>query len=153
MGRVIAIGPGGKAQAPVRDDRCREVIQYVLEHGLLGQDLLSPVCTTMARAEDLRRALNRSASYFCSCGETFCTRKHKNYPPDNGCPGDGQRISCRADVVRWTDPADGIAKLRVQFRLRDKREGIASVIERYGPDPNNWPYYSRRRQRQGKGNT
>lgn len=145
MGKVIALGPGGRAQAPARDDRCRPVIEFVLAHQLLDQDLLSPVCTSMARADELRRALNRSASYYCSCGQQFCTRKYKNYPPDNGCPAGGQRVSCRADVVLWTDPADQIAKLRIEFRLRDKRDGIAAVMQRYGPDPNQWPYYSRRR--------
>lgn len=146
MGRVIALGPGGRAQAPERDDRCRPVIEYVLAHGMVGRKLLSPVCSSLARAEELRLALYRSARYFCSCGEMYCSRKHRNTPPDNGCPRDGQRISCHADVVTWTDPADGIRKYRVQFTLRDKREAIRSVVERYGPDPNKWPYFARRKQ-------
>lgn len=145
MARVIAIGPGGRAQAPVRDDRCRPVIEFVLANGWLDRVLLSPVCTSRPRADDLRLALYRSARYFCSCQAPYCTRKFKNVPPDNGCPDGGQRISCQADVVLWTDPADGIAKLRVQFRLMDKREAMRSVIQKYGPDPNKWPYFSRRK--------
>ena len=146
MGRVIAIGPGGRAQAPERDDRCRPVIEYVIANGLLDQRQLSPVCTSMARAEELRAALYRSARYFCSCGEPYCTRRYRNVPPDNGCPRGGQRISCQADVVWWTDPADSIRKLRVQFRLMDKRESMRAVVRKYGPDPNNWPYFARRKQ-------
>jgi hypothetical protein len=149
MGRMIAIGPGGRAQAPVRDDRCRPVIEFVLAQGMLDRLLLSPVCTSGPRADDLRLALYRSARYFCSCGQRYCTRKYKNVPPDNGCPVGGQRISCQADVVLWTDPADGIAKHCVQFRLMDKREAIRSVVQKYGPDPNKWPYFSRRKQLKG----
>lgn len=146
MGRVIAIGPGGRAQAPVRDDRCRPVIEAVLGAGLLDRLLLSPACRTQAQAFELAQALYRSARYFCSCGKMYCTRKHKNYPPDNGCPAGGQRISCQADVVIWTDPASGKGKYRVQFRLMDKRESMRAVIAIYGPDPNKWPYFARRKQ-------
>jgi hypothetical protein len=149
MGKVIAIGPGGRAQAPARDDRCRPVMEYVLEGRLLDRRLLSPVCRTQAQAAELRLALYRSARYFCSCGMIYCTRKHKNIPPDNGCPRGGQRISCQADVVLWTDPADGKAKYCVQFRLMDKREAIRAVVQQYGPDPNNWPYFSKRKQLKG----
>ena len=146
MSRVIAIGPGGRAQAPERDDRCRAVIEYIVANGMLDQLKLSPVCTSVARARELRSALYRSARYYCSCGSPFCTRKYSNVPPHNGCPEGGQRISCQADVVLWTDPADGIRKYRVQFRLMDKREAMRAVVQRYGPDPNKWPYYSRRKQ-------
>jgi hypothetical protein len=149
MGKVIAIGPGGKAQSPARDDRCRQVIEYVVENGMLDSKRLSPVCTSMARAEQLRQALYRSARYFCSCGRQYCTRRYKNTPPDDGCPRGGQRISCQADVVLWTDPADSIRKYRVQFRLMDKRESMRAVVRRYGPDPNNWPYFGRRKQLKG----
>lgn len=149
MSRVIAIGPGGRAQAPARDDRCRPVIEYVLEHGLLDQKRLSPVCSSIAVAEQLASALYRSARYFCSCGAPYCTRRYKNVPPDNGCPDGGRRVGCRADVVLWTDPADGIRKYRVQFRLFDKREAMRQVVLTYGPDPNNWPYYARRKRLRG----
>jgi hypothetical protein len=149
VGKVIAVGPGGRAQAPLRDDRCRPVIEYVLEHGLLDSKRLSPVCTSIAKAEELRQALYRSCRYFCSCGGLYCTRKHKNTAPDNGCPRGGQRISCQADVVIWTDPADGIGKYRVQFLLYDKRESMRAVVRDYGPDPNKWPYYARRKNLKG----
>lgn len=149
MARVIALGPGGRAQAPVRDDRCRPVIEYVISNGLLDRLLLSPVCTSITIAEQLVAAMYRSSRYFCECGEPFCTRKYRNTPPDNGCPAAGRRVSCRADVVIWTDPADGIGKYRVQFRLRDKREGMRYIIQRYGPDPNKWPYFSKAKQLKG----
>lgn len=149
MGRVIAIGPGGRAQAPARRDVCRSVIEFVLEHGLLDQKRLSPPCRNQAQAEELRLDLYRSCRYYCSCGHIYCTRKNKNIPPDNGCPRGGQRISCRADVVLWTDPADGRQKYCVQFQLHDKREAIRAVVAKYGPDPNKWPYFSRRKQLKG----
>lgn len=141
MGRVIAAGPGGRAQAPQRDDRCRPVIEYVLAHGLLGRKLLSPVCTSIARAEELRQALYRSARYYCSCGAPYCTRKYRNVPPDDGCPHGGQRVSCQAGVVR-----DAGGRLRVQFALFDKREAMRAVVRQYGPDPNRWPYFARRKE-------
>jgi len=146
VARVIAIGPGGRSQAPARDDRCRPVIEYVLQTGQLDDLLLSPPCTSLARAGELCQALYRSARYYCSCGHLYCTRKHRNVPPDNGCPRGGQRVSCSADVVLWTDPHDGIAKYCVQFRLYDKREAMRTVVLKYGPDPNKWPYYARRKQ-------
>lgn len=135
---VIAVGPGGRAQAPARDDRFRMVIALVREHHLLGRLLLSPVCLTHDAAGDVRRGLYRSARYFCSCGAANCTRKHPN---TKGCPDGGQRIGCRADVVR-----DAAGKLRVQFTLYDKTEAMREVIRRHGPDPNAWPYFARRRQ-------
>lgn len=146
MGRVIAIGPGGRAQAPARRDVCRPVIDFVLQYQLLDRPLLSPVCPTQARALELRQDLFRSARYYCSCGMIYCTRRNKNIPPDNGCPRGGQRVSCQADVVLWTDPADGRQKYKVQFSFYDKREAIRAVVQRYGPDPNKWPYFSRRKQ-------
>lgn len=149
MGRVIAIGPGGRAQAPARRDVCRPVLELALASGLLDRKLLSPVCATQARAAELRQDLYRSARYFCSCGHPYCTRKNKNIPPDNGCPRGGQRLSCQADIVLWTDPADGKQKYRVQFSLYDKREAIRAVVQRYGPDPNKWPYFARRKQLKG----
>lgn len=149
MGKVIAIGPGGRAQAPARRDVCRPVIELVLQYQLLDRPLLSPVCPTQSRAAELRLDLYRSARYFCSCGQIYCTRRNKNTPPDNGCPRGGQRVSCRADVVVWTDPADGKQKYRVEFRMMDKREAMRAVIAKYGPDPNQWPYFSRRKQLKG----
>jgi hypothetical protein len=145
MARVIAIGPGGRAQAPTRDDRCRPVIDAVLAGGLLDQLRLSPPCGTLASALELRAALYRSARYYCSCGKIYCTRKYKNVPPDNGCPNDGQRVSCQADVVNWTNPETGTEHLCVQFRFMDKREAMRAVVKKYGPDPNKWPYFSRQK--------
>lgn len=147
MARVIALGPGGRAQAPERDDRCRPVIETVRGMGLLDRKLLSPPVQSQARADELRLALYRSARYYCSCGAPFCTRKYGNVPgqnaanPDGGCPKGGQRISCQAQVVR---DEDGL--YRVQFRLFDKRESIRQVIRDYGPDPNKWPYYAKRKK-------
>lgn len=121
----------------------------MIEAGLLDKLLLSPVCSSGPRADELAAALYRSARYFCSCDAPHCTRRYKNIPPDNGCPKGGMRISCRADVVLWKDPADGIKKYRVQFRLFDKRESVRHVVQKYGPDPNKWPYYARRKQLKG----
>jgi len=147
MARVIAIGPGGKAQAPERDDRCRPVIETVRELGLLDRYLLSPVVQSQEKAEELKKALYRSARYYCSCDYRHCTRKYGNVPgqneknPDGGCPKGGQRISCQAEVVR-----DGEGFLRVQYRLFDKRESIRQVILDHGPDPNKWPYFAKRKK-------
>lgn len=158
MGSVIAIGPGGRAQAPLRDDRCRPVIEFVVSAGLLDQLLVSPACKTLHQAEELGRAIYRSARYYCSCDRTSCTRKHPNYPtgqnPDGGCPHGGQRISCRADVVTLTDPGSGSGRKQwaVEFRLYDKSESMRHVIAKHGPDPNSWPYFARRKQLKEKNN-
>lgn len=146
MGKVIAVGPGGKAQAPKRDDRCRPVIEAVIGAGLLDRLLLSPprLRLTAAQAGELRLALYRSARYFCSCGAVYCTRRHKNIPADGkpgGCPRGGQRISCQADVVK-----DTAGRFRVQFRLMDKQEAMRAVVRLYGADPNKWPYFARRKR-------
>lgn len=141
MGRVIAIGAGGKAQAPERDDRFGYLIDAFIARGLLGRKVLSPVCKDWAHADDVRRALNRSARHYCSCGRVSCTRRHKNYVIDGlpgGCPHGGQRVSSDAKVV-----TDKQGKYRVQLTLRDKREGMQHVINKYGPDPANWPYNPR----------
>lgn len=139
MGRIIAIGPGGKAQAPQRADDYRDVLGLVLELGLLDRLVLTPACRDFEHADDVRRGLLRSARYFCSCGRVSCTRKHKNYPtperPEPGCPLGGQRISARGDIVR-----DKAGKLRVQLQFHDKREAMRAVVDKYGPDPANWPY-------------
>ena len=149
MGRVIALGPGGKAQAPVRDDRCRPVIEAVRQLGLLDQLLISPACRTMGQADELRLALYRSARYYCSCDRIYCTRKHSNLPseknPQGGCPQGGQRISCQAEVVTVAGPKGGKA-WAVQFSLFDKVESMRAVVAQYGPDPNNWPYFSKRKR-------
>lgn len=144
MGRVIAVGPGGQAQAPVRDDRARGVIEFVAGAGLIGQLLLSPPCDDQAAAAELRRALYRSARYWCSCGRRNCTRRHPNFSQAGEllhCPRSGQRLGCRAEVV-----LDAEKKYRVQFSLFDKHEALREVISRYGPDPNSWPYWSRRKK-------
>lgn len=147
MSRVIAIGPGGKAQAPVRDDRCRPVIEAVRQLGQLDQLLLSPPVQSLEKAEELKSALYRSCRYFCSCDARHCTRRFGNVPgqneknPAGGCPRGGQRISCQADVVK---DAEGL--YRVQYRLFDKKEAIRAVVAKYGPDPNKWPYYAKRKK-------
>lgn len=141
VGGIIAIGPGGRAQAPARDDRCRGVIEAVIAGGLLDRVLLSPACRTQAQAGELRLALYRSARYYCSCDGTYCTRKYKNTPPDNGCPRGGQRISCQADIVK-----DAEGKLRVQFRMMDKKESMRHMVRKYGPDAGRWPYQPKRKQ-------
>lgn len=142
MSRVIAIGPGGTAQAPERDDRFSAVIGLVLEQELLDQILLTPPCRDYGHADETRRAILRSARYYCSCGQVTCTRKHKNYPtieyPEGGCPRGGQRVSARADIVRDKD-----GKLRVQVCFHDKRESMRWVIQKYGPDSSKWPYNAR----------
>lgn len=142
MSSVIAVGPGGKAQAPERDDRFGRVIDLVLERGLLDKPLLTPPCRDYEHADDTRRAILRSARYYCSCGRKTCTHKYKNYPtesrPRGGCPDSGQRVSGRADIVK-----DSEGRLRVQVTFHDKAEAMRAVIQKYGPDPSKWPYNSR----------
>lgn len=138
MSRVIAIGPGGRAQAPERDDRYRPVLELVREQGLLDRWLLSPVCQSETRAREVSNGLYRSGRYFCSCGEKYCTRRHDNI---EGCPAGGQRLSVQADPV-----LDEEGKLRVQFRVMDKRESMRAVVQMYGPDPNKWPYFAKRKR-------
>lgn len=142
MGRVIALGPGGKAQAPERADYYRAVIDLARELGKLDTLLLSPRCRNHEHAEQVRRDLYRSARYYCSCGGVLCTRKHNNI---DGCPNGGQRISCRADVVTVTQP-DKSKHYHVQYQLFDKAEAIRQVVARYGPDPNQWPYFAKRKK-------
>lgn len=144
MGKVIAIGPGGKPQAPERTDHFRPVIDTVRSLKLLDQLLISPAVARHEQADDMRRGLYRSARYYCSCGNWKCTRQHNNI---DGCPDGGQRISCRADVVRVTSP-QGKPMYAVQFRLHDKQESMRHVIARYGPDPNQWPYFSKRKRKE-----
>lgn len=142
MGRVIAIGEGGKAQAPIRDDRFRDVIDWIVGQGQLDRLLLTPPCKDWDHADETRRAIHRSARHYCSCGRVTCARRHKNYVHDGrpaGCPFGGQRVSAKdAQIVR-----DKNGALRVQFELVDKRTAMQAVIDRYGTDPNNWPYNPR----------
>ena len=139
VSKVIAIGPGGRAQAPTRSDTCRAVIAAVHAGGMLDELLLSPPMRTYEDADGLRRGMYRSSRYFCSCGKWDCTRRHSNI---EGCPDDGQRVSCRADVVTTAD-ANGKTRYHVQFRLHDKQEAMRAVVARYGPDPSLWPYQSK----------
>lgn len=139
MGKVIAIGPGGKAQAPERSDDFAGVIEAVRGAGGLDQLWLSPRCRNRDHAAEVARGLYRSARYFCSCGGAYCTRKHPN---TGGCPDGGQRISCRADVVTVTQE-DGSKHWHIQYTLYDKREAARAVVDKYGPDPAKWPYQAK----------
>lgn len=149
MSKVIALGPGGKAQAPERDARFWPVIDHVLEIGGLDRKWLSPRCRNYDHAEEVKRALYRSARYYCSCGRAQCTRRWKNIPHEGnetgGCPDKGQRVSCSADVVTVTDE-EGVKHYHVQYRLFDKAEAIREVVAKYGPDPNKWPYFAKRKK-------
>lgn len=144
MSRVIAIGPGGRAQAPQRNDSYRPVIEWVLANGMLDRYLLSPVVQSQEKAGEVKNGLYRSGRYFCSCGAVYCTRKYKNTPPHNGCPDGGQRVSIQAEPVR---DAEGF--LRVQFRVMDKKEAMRAVVQKYGADPNAWPYFAKRKRSTG----
>jgi hypothetical protein len=66
-------------------------------------------------------------------------RKYKNYAteanPEGGCPRGGIRLSVNVQVKR-----DDKGKPRVDLRIWTKTEGMASVLERYGPDRSAWPY-------------
>jgi hypothetical protein len=147
MARVIAIGPGGKAQAPVRDDRYRPVLEQVVAMGLMNQWVLSPVCQSEEKAGEVKNGLYRSGRYYCSCDFIHCTRKYGNVPgqnkknPAGGCPDGGQRLSVQAEIVR-----DEERFIRVQFRVMDKKEAMRAVVQKYGPDPNKWPYYAKRKK-------
>lgn len=140
MGRVVAIGPGGKPQAPARTDNFRDLIDLMRQHGLLDQLRLSPqVYASWEEADEVRRGLLLSARYYCSCGRTSCTRRYKNYPteknPAGGCPYGGQRITGRADVVK-----DSRGRLRVQWVFHDKRESVRHHLQKRGLDRSTWPY-------------
>lgn len=152
MGRVIALGPGGKPQAPERSDHFREVIEAVRAAGMLDQKILSPRCRDYEHADDVRRGLYRSARYYCSCGGRNCARRWKNIPaednPEGGCPDGGQRISCRADIVTITGE-NGKKHYAVQFQLHDKREAVRAVVAKYGTDTSKWPYFSKAKRAKG----
>lgn len=153
MGRVIALGPGGKPQAPERADHFRDVIEAVRAAGMLDQKILSPHCRDYEHADEVRRGIFRSARYYCSCGAKHCSRTHKNVPsednPAGGCPSGGQRISCRADVVTVTDE-NGKKHYCVQFQLHDKREAIRAMVQKYGPDASAWPYQAKAKRSKEK---
>lgn len=137
MPRVIAIWQGGSGP-PQRRDEYVPVLALIHQRGMLNRPILTPVCADRDQADWIRKGLYLSARYYCSCGEKYCTRKHNNI---DGCPNAGVRLSCRADVVK-----DAKGRLRVQVRLWDKQIGIRSVVERYGPDPSQWPYQSKARK-------
>lgn len=147
MGRVIAIHQG-RAGPPPRDDRFVPVIDWVLSHGELGRPYLVPVRFTENhdQADDVRKSLYLAARYYCGCGKPACTRKYGNVPgqnqanPQGGCPDGGARVSCHAILVRVS------GHVRVQFTIYDKREAIRQVVETYGPDPGNWPYFAKRKR-------
>lgn len=142
MARVIRIFDGQAGQ-PVRDDAFFPVIEWVRAQGALNDPFLVPFrfTPTQEAARDIRRRLYLSARYYCSCGERHCTRKYNNI---DGCPNGGQRISCKADVVK-----DGSRRFRTEFRFFDKRESVRAVVAKYGPDPSKWPYQARAKKYKG----
>lgn len=137
MGRVIAIGPGGKAQAPARDTRYQAVVLTALAVYGFGRLILSPPCATFEQADDVRRGIYRSCSHYCSCGGVMCTRKYRY-----DCPSKGQRIAAQAHIVR-----DDQDRLRVQFTLFDKKSARRSHLARYGNDRTQWPYDPKAKKR------
>ncbi|SRR5258708_3863775 len=136
MARVIRLYDG-KAGPPKRDDRFIPLIEMIRSWNALDQNFLVPrrYTPTMTEAQEMKRLLYLSARYYCSCGERHCNRKYSNI---DGCPNGGQRIGCKADIVK-----DAAGHLRTQFKFVDKTAAIRSVIARYGPDPVNWPYLAR----------
>ena len=58
-------------------------------------------------------------------------------------PGRGQRISCRADIVK-----DAKGNTRVQFHCFDKKDSMQVVVEKYGPDASKWPYLAKAKRSQ-----
>lgn len=133
MGRVIKIFDG-RAGAPVREDRFIPLIDLIRSWDQLDQPFLVPARYTPDKqaAAEMMRLLYLSARYYCSCGVRHCVREGSTVA---GCPRGGQRISCKADVVK-----DGKGGWRTQFRFRDKRDGQRYMIEHYGPDRSKWPY-------------
>jgi hypothetical protein len=138
MSRVIAIRQGGRAGPPTRRDEFVPLLRHLTERELLGRPVLSPPCRDYDHADDVRKGIYLSARYYCSCGKRSCTRKHGN---TDGCPDGGQRLSCRADIVRTKD-----GKLCVEIIVRDKRHGIEWAEQKYGTDRNAWPYQPGRRR-------
>ena len=140
--------PSGRLGPPRRSDPFREVIDLIRERGMLDQLIITPAARSYDHADEIRRGINRSAWYYCSCGETGCTRKHNNIA---GCPDGGQRISSRAEIVTRTGPDDR-KHYHVQFQLHDKREAIRAMIDKYGADRSKWPYDPKARQLRRKRN-
>lgn len=136
MGRVIRIF-GGQAGPPVRDDRFIPLIHLIRGWGELDQPFLVPMkyTPTKADATEMKRLLYLSARYYCSCGDRHCNRKNDNV---TGCPNGGQRIGCKADIVK-----DARGRWRTQFRFIDKQDSIRFVVSKYGSDPSLWPYQAR----------
>lgn len=109
---------------------------------MLDQLVITPAARSYDHADEIRRGINRSAWYYCSCGEIRCTRQHDNIA---GCPDGGQRISARdVEIVRKADE-NGRTRYHVQFQLHDKREAIRAMIDKYGTDRSKWPYDPRAR--------
>lgn len=145
MPKLIAIHQGNRAGPPKRSDRFVPVLDLIHRQDLLSSNersvdkpILTPSFTSMEEAEAAKKDLYLAGRYYCSCGVRYCTRKHSNI---SGCPNQGMRLSIRADIVR-----DDKGALRVQLRVYDKQEAIRSVIRRYGPDPDKWPYNPRARR-------
>jgi hypothetical protein len=130
LARVIAIGPGGRAQAPARDTRYAGVVTMALELHGRGQPVLSPPCATWEQADDVRRGIYRSCKHYCACGHPMCTRKYPRF-----CPDGGQRLSAQASIVR-----DDQDRLRVEFTLFDKAAARRAHVQRHGTDRSKWPY-------------
>lgn len=130
MARIIAIGTGGKPQAPARDTRYAGIILKALKVHGFGRWILSPPCATWDQADDVRRGIYRSAGHYCSCGDPMCHRKYRLF-----CPQAGQRVSAQAVIVK-----DDQDRLRVQFQLFDKKAARKSHVARYGTDRSKWPY-------------
>lgn len=145
---MVERGPDGRIGPPVRRDEYRPVIDAVRRLGWLDELLLSPPARNYDHADEIRRGLNRSAWYYCSCGEPQCTRRYDNIA---GCPDGGQRISSRAEIVTRAGE-DGRERYHVQFRLHDKREAIRAMVAKYGTDRSKWPYDPKARQLRRKKN-
>lgn len=140
---MIGIWQGG-AGPPVRNDRFVPVVAVIARHGLFDRPFLTPRCKTRDQADDTRRGLYLACRYWCSCGERNCTRRYSNTA---GCPDGGERISCRADVVK-----DRKGRLAVQVTFYRKAEAMRQIIATYGPDPSQWPYQARARKLKGQSN-
>jgi len=140
MSRVVAIHQG-KARPPARRDEFVPVLEVVRQRDLLGRLLITPEWMALPTHDDAdwtRRGLYMAARYYCSCGQRNCHRAYDNVA---GCPRGGQRLSCRADIVK-----DAKGRLRVQFTVYDKREAIRRHVATYGPDPSRWPYQAKARR-------
>lgn len=79
-------------------------------------------CDTRERAQEIKRALHRSAMYL-----------HRRKIAS---------VGMHAEIVKDGDT------YTVEFRAVDKALARKHVIEKYGEDPNKWPYFARRRGNQ-----